>query len=156
MVTFYQEPIETITPNPGWVEQDPNEILNKTILCIEKSIKQLEELGYQKSDIKGRKFYRQYLRIFSLVIGVTNQRETTILWDKNTGKPLHNALIWLDARTQETVAFLLKQYNKDKNCLQVSERVFFVVTFSLFFFQGSMWSTHFDLLFCIENSMVNR
>ena len=67
------------------------------------------------------------MRIFRLVIGVTNQRETTILWDKNTGKPLHNALIWLDARTQETVDFLLKQYNKDKNCLQVSERFFLLL-----------------------------
>ena len=55
-----------------------------------------------------------------LVIGVTNQRETTILWDKHTGKVLHNALVWLDTRTQETVDFLLKQSNKDKNCLQVS------------------------------------
>ena len=54
-MTYYQEPIEIHTPNPGWVEQDPNEILNKTILCIEKAIKQLEEAGYQKSDIKGRK-----------------------------------------------------------------------------------------------------
>lgn len=55
-----------------------------------------------------------------LVIGVTNQRETTILWDKYTGKALYNALIWLDARTQETVDFLLKQFNKEKNCLQVN------------------------------------
>ncbi len=53
MVTYGQELIETITPNPGWVEQDPDEILNKTILCIEKAIKQLEELGYHKSDIQG-------------------------------------------------------------------------------------------------------
>jgi len=59
------------------------------------------------------------LKILYLAIGVTNQRETTILWDKNTGKALNNALVWLDARTQETVDFLLKQYDKDKNCLRV-------------------------------------
>ncbi len=53
LVTYGQELIETITPNPGWVEQDPDEILNKTILCIEKAIKQLEESGYHKSDIQG-------------------------------------------------------------------------------------------------------
>ncbi len=53
MITYYQEVIQIITPNPGWVEQDPNEILNKTILCIEKAIEQLHELGYNKSDIKG-------------------------------------------------------------------------------------------------------
>jgi glycerol kinase len=54
-VTYYQETIEILTPNPSWVEQDPNEILHKTILCIEKATKQLEELGYHKSDIKGIK-----------------------------------------------------------------------------------------------------
>jgi len=122
LITYYQETIQIITPNPGWVEQDPNEILNKTILCIEKAIEQLHELGYNKSNIKGtnKKTKESNLKIFSLVIGVTNQRETTILWDKYTGKALHNALVWLDARTQETVDFLLKQSNKDKNCLQVS------------------------------------
>ncbi len=56
---------------------------------------------------------------FFIAIGVTNQRETTILWDKQTGKVLYNALVWLDARTQETVDFLLRQYNKRQDCLQV-------------------------------------
>lgn len=59
LVTYYQETIELITPNPGWVEQDPYEILNKTILCIEKAIGQLEDLGYNKSDIKGRNKKKQ-------------------------------------------------------------------------------------------------
>ncbi len=54
LVTYYQETIEILTPKPGWVEEDPNEILNKTILCIEKAIEQLQALGYNKSDIKGR------------------------------------------------------------------------------------------------------
>jgi len=55
LITYYQETIQLITPNPGWVEQDPNEILNKTILCIEKATKQFQELGYNISDIKGIK-----------------------------------------------------------------------------------------------------
>ncbi|CAF1146839.1 unnamed protein product [Rotaria sp. Silwood1] len=104
LITYHQEPIEILTPKPGWVEQDPNEILEKTILCMEKAIEQLGELGYDKSDIQ--------------VIGVTNQRETTILWDKETGKVLHNAIVWLDARTQETVDFLLRQFNTHRDCLQ--------------------------------------
>ncbi|CAF0952515.1 unnamed protein product [Adineta ricciae] len=104
LVTYHQEPIKCLTPQPGWVEQDPNEILEKTTLCMEKAVEKFEGLGHQKSDIKA--------------IGVTNQRETTILWDKQTGKVLHNALVWLDARTQETVDFLLKQYNKRQDCLQ--------------------------------------
>lgn len=104
LVTYHQEPINILTPHPGWVEQDPNEILEKTIRCMDKAIEQLHQLGYEKSQIK--------------VIGVTNQRETTILWDKSTGKVLHNALVWLDARTQVTVDFLLRQYNKKQDCLQ--------------------------------------
>ncbi|CAF0763527.1 unnamed protein product [Adineta steineri] len=104
LVTYHQETIEISTPQPGWVEQDPNELLEKTTLCIEKAVEKFEGLGHNKSDIK--------------VIGITNQRETTILWDKETGKVLHNALVWLDARTQETVDFLLKQYNKRQDCLQ--------------------------------------
>ncbi|CAF3754681.1 unnamed protein product [Rotaria sordida] len=104
LITYHQESIQISTPNPGWVEQDPNEILEKTILCMEKAVEKLGELGYDKSDIK--------------VIGVTNQRETTILWDKKTGKVLHNAIVWLDARTQETVDFLLRQFNTHRDCLQ--------------------------------------
>ncbi|CAF2470921.1 unnamed protein product [Rotaria sp. Silwood2] len=104
LITYHQEPIQILTPNPGWVEQDPNEILEKTVLCMEKAVEQLGELGYDKSDIQ--------------VIGVTNQRETTILWDKETGKVLHNAIVWLDARTQETVDFLLRQFNTHRDCLQ--------------------------------------
>ena len=90
---------------------------------MEKAVEKFEGLGHQKSDIKGRllqvKFAQKDICIIYVAIGVTNQRETTILWDKQTGKVLHNALVWLDARTQETVDFLLKQYNKRQDCLQV-------------------------------------
>ena len=57
---------------------------------------------------------------------MTNQRETTILWDKTTGKVLHNALVWLDARTEETVDFLLQQYNKGRDCLQVRVQCYLI------------------------------
>ncbi len=55
LITYHQESIKSLTPNPGWVEQDPYEILEKTILCIEKAVEQLEGLGYNRSDIKGRR-----------------------------------------------------------------------------------------------------
>jgi glycerol kinase len=58
LITHHQESIKTLTPNPGWVEQDPYEILNKTILCMEKAVEQLEQLGYHKSNIKGRETRR--------------------------------------------------------------------------------------------------
>lgn len=56
-----------------------------------------------------------------VAVGVTNQRETTIVWDKTTGKPLHNAIIWLDMRTSSTVDRLLEKVPnkvKNKNYLQ--------------------------------------
>jgi len=90
---------------------------------MEKAVEKLEALGYNKSDIKGRRKTKfkieNFLGIIFVVIGVTNQRETTILWDKETGKVLHNAIVWLDARTQETVDFLLNQFNTRRDCLQV-------------------------------------
>jgi glycerol kinase len=88
---------------------------------MEKAVEQLETLGYTKSDIKGRRKNEIWNKqsVFFVVIGVTNQRETTILWDRKTGEVLYNAIVWLDARTQETVDFLLRQFNKRPDCLQV-------------------------------------
>jgi hypothetical protein len=93
-----------------------------------------------------------------VVIGVTNQRETTILWDKKTGKVLHNALVWLDARTQETVDFLLQQYNKKRDCLQVSFNQRFRPESNrhVSSFEGKMRSTLVHLLLCLENSLADR
>ena len=59
LITYHQESIKSLTPNPGWVEQDPYEILNKTILCMEKAVGQLEQLGYHKTNIKGRETERK-------------------------------------------------------------------------------------------------
>ncbi len=70
-------------PKNGWVEHNPNEIWLTTLKALRKVIK-------KASDLKGN--------IISL--GITNQRETTILWDKKTGKPVYNAIVWQDRRTQ--------------------------------------------------------
>jgi glycerol kinase len=58
-------------------------------ICIEEAIKQFEDLGYSRNSIKG--------------IGVTNQRETTVLWDVETGESLYNAIVWTDTRSQSIV-----------------------------------------------------
>ncbi len=79
-----QKEIEQIFPQPGWIEHNPDEILQSTIQTARQAI---ENAGLQGPDIAA--------------IGITNQRETTILWDKNTGKPVYNALVWQDRRTAD-------------------------------------------------------
>lgn len=102
VVASYQKELEKTYPQEGWVEQDPLEILNTVLLCIKKGIEQLEELGGSAKDI--------------VAIGVTNQRESTIVWDKTTGLPLYNSIVWLDMRTSETVQELLETIpNRTKN-----------------------------------------
>lgn len=79
-----QTPTTSLFPHSGWVEQDPMEIWNtqKDVL-----IKAIEESNIQISEISG--------------LGITNQRETTIVWDKTTGKPIYNAIVWQDRRTAD-------------------------------------------------------
>ena len=73
-------------PKNGWVEHNPEEIWNKTKKVLADVINKSK--GF-KGDI--------------LTIGITNQRETTILWDQLTGKPLYNAIVWQDRRTADFV-----------------------------------------------------
>jgi glycerol kinase len=78
---------EQIYPQPGWVEHDPNEIWRRTQEVIATAMEQ------------------KNLRPGSLAaIGITNQRETTILWDRKTGKPIANAIVWQDTRTDNYVS----------------------------------------------------
>ena len=69
-------------PNDGWVEHNALEIWNDVKALISKILK--------KNKLKGSQI---------LSIGITNQRETTVLWDKITGKPIYNAIVWQDRRT---------------------------------------------------------
>ena len=82
-------------PNSGWVEHDPEEIWNTTK-------KVLKEVIQKANHIKGK----------ILTIGITNQRETTVLWDKKTGKPVYNAIVWQDRR-QEAYCEKLRKQNKE-------------------------------------------
>ena len=79
-----QHAIETrqIYPANGWVEHDPEEIWQTTLACCRVAAK-----GVDPKDI--------------VAIGITNQRETAVLWDRKTGAPLHNAIVWQDRRTAE-------------------------------------------------------
>ena len=84
VVAADQKEHEQIYPKPGWVEHDPMEILERTRLVIRTA---LDKAGIAASDLAA--------------IGITNQRETTVLWDKSSGKPVHNALVWQDTRTDK-------------------------------------------------------
>ena len=105
LLCFSQEEISSFHPFEGWCEQDPEEMISKTVRCMEKTFQECEKKGVRLNAIKS--------------IGITNQRETTVVWDKLTGKPLSNAIVWLDARTKGTVDTLIaKTPNKSKDFLQ--------------------------------------
>ena len=75
-----------IFPQAGWVEHDPMEIWNNTREVIGQA---LSKANITRHNIKG--------------VGITNQRETAVVWDKTTGKPVYNAIVWQDTRTQPIV-----------------------------------------------------
>jgi glycerol kinase len=82
VVGIDQKEHEQIYPKPGWVEHDPMEVWASTQAVIAGA---LEKAHVDAKDLAA--------------IGVTNQRETTVVWDKNTGKPVYNAIVWQDTRT---------------------------------------------------------
>jgi glycerol kinase len=75
VVSVAQKEHEQIYPNPGWVEHDPLEIWRRTLEVIDEAV---EARGLRAKDLA--------------CIGITNQRETTVVWNKETGMPIHNAL----------------------------------------------------------------
>ncbi|VEN60148.1 unnamed protein product, partial [Callosobruchus maculatus] len=102
IVASHQQELVKVYPQEGWVEQDPVEILTVVRTCIEKAIDKLIAEGGNVNDIAA--------------VGITNQRESTILWDKITGKPLYNSIVWQDVRTSSTVEQLLDTVpNKSRN-----------------------------------------
>ncbi len=84
IVSVSQMEFEQFFPNDGWVEHDPEEIWNTTLQTCRQAIASAE---IDVADIAG--------------VGITNQRETTIIWDRNTGKAVYNAIVWQDRRTAD-------------------------------------------------------
>jgi glycerol kinase len=82
VVAVSQKEFTQIFPQPGWVEHDPNEIWASQIGVAAEA---LSQAGASAKDVAA--------------IGITNQRETTIVWDRKTGEPIHNAIVWQDRRT---------------------------------------------------------
>ena len=97
IVASEQKEHAQLCPKPGWVEHDPTEIWSSTKSVI------LRAMG--KARISPRDLSS---------IGLTNQRETTLIWDRATGVPLHNALVWQDTRTDRLVAHFAKDGGQDR------------------------------------------
>ena len=87
-----QVEFEQIFPQPGWVEHNPLEIWNSQLSVAKKVI---EKAGIKTNEIEG--------------IGITNQRETTVVWNRKTGKPIYNAIVWQDRRTSDFCEDLKKK-----------------------------------------------
>ena len=82
------------------MEQDPQEIVESVETCIEEAVDQFVKMGHSISDIK--------------TVGITNQRETTVVWDSQNGQPLYNAIAWPDTRSQEIVQELKERKGAEK------------------------------------------
>jgi glycerol kinase len=92
IVAQAQREFRQIFPQPGWVEHDPNEIWDSQLATAQEALKRA---GLTAADIAA--------------IGITNQRETTVLWNRRTGEPIHNAIVWQDRRTEPLCAQLRQQ-----------------------------------------------
>jgi glycerol kinase len=92
-----QKEHEQIYPKPGWVEHDPKEIWARCQEVIDEAV---EKAGASKDDIAA--------------LGITNQRETTVVWDRNTGEPVMNAIVWQDTRTDKLVDELSRDGGQDR------------------------------------------
>jgi glycerol kinase len=97
VVSVEQLEHEQIYPQPGWVEHNPMEIWERSQQVIDKA---LADAGGNAGAIAG--------------LGITNQRETTVVWDRNTGQPVYNAIVWQDTRTAAICSELEKDGGQDR------------------------------------------
>ena len=96
IVGIEQEEFKSYYPQAGWVEQNPYEVWQSQLNVAKRLIKRM---GISSDEI--------------VAIGITNQRETTIIWDKNTGAPIYNAIVWQDKRTADFCRELAKDKGED-------------------------------------------
>jgi glycerol kinase len=97
IVSIAQKEHRQIYPRPGWVEHDPREILVNTNEVVEAA---LSRSSLSAADLAA--------------VGITNQRETTVLWDRRTGEPLYNALVWQDTRIDHLVGLYAREGGQDR------------------------------------------
>ena len=97
IISITQREHEQIYPKPGWVEHDPEEIWKRTQEVIAAA---MESKGLRATELAA--------------IGITNQRETTILWNRKTGRPVYNAIVWQDTRVEDAVAEFSRDGGQDR------------------------------------------
>ena len=102
VVSVAQKEHEQIYPKPGWVEHDVTEVWARTQEVIDEA---MESAGASAGDVAG--------------VGITNQRETAVVWDRTTGEPVHNAIVWQDTRTDK----LVDEYSRDGGQARFQEKV---------------------------------
>ncbi|KAF3924333.1 hypothetical protein ABW21_db0209109 [Orbilia brochopaga] len=88
-VAKHQQEFDQIYPHAGWIEHDPAVLVDSVRSCMDKATEEFLKLGHKPEDIAA--------------IGITNQRETSVVWDARTGKALYNAIVWCDSRTTHIV-----------------------------------------------------
>jgi glycerol kinase len=91
-ITIAQQELTQLYPRPGWVEHDPEDLWTTTLSTVTEV---LARAGVNAANVAA--------------IGITNQRETAIIWDRKTGRAIHNAIVWQDRRTAERCAELAAQ-----------------------------------------------
>jgi glycerol kinase len=96
VIALAQQEFAQIYPQPGWVEHDPEVIWATVIATARKALKEARAKGWKPA-----------------CIGITNQRETAIIWDRKTGEPIHNAIVWQDRRTAQTCRQLADDGHED-------------------------------------------
>jgi glycerol kinase len=97
IVSVAQKEHEQIYPKPGWVEHDPEEIWRRTKEVISDA---MQQRGFRPKDLAA--------------IGITNQRETTILWNRKTGQAVYNAIVWQDTRVEDYVEEFARDGGQDR------------------------------------------
>ncbi len=97
LIASAQREHRQIFPQPGWVEHDPEEIFRATCEVIAEA---LSRADLRPSDL--------------VAVGVANQRETAVIWERETGRPVHNAIVWMDARTEGLVAEMAREGGADR------------------------------------------
>ncbi|MDP4589802.1 MAG: FGGY family carbohydrate kinase, partial [Burkholderiaceae bacterium] len=106
IVAQVQREFRQIYPNPGWVEHDPMDIWKSQLAVLKKLVRNHPD---EAKKIAG--------------VGITNQRETTVVWHRKTGKPIYNAIVWQDRRTESLCQGLrergLEQSVRDKTGLRL-------------------------------------